>query len=318
MRYAARPGSIAYGHGHGHAYVLKRAEAVNIFRRYKDELTAIALLALPFFFLRANLSDPSRTSFLDRWILAISAPVQWVAVRMATGVSGFIEEYVYLVEVGRVNERLTYESARLKQRVRDLGDLERENDRLRTLLVLRDELSGQKISARVIAKDVSPLFRVIRVRLDRGRDDRVVAGMPVVSTEGLVGQVSRVGGRFADVVLTVDEGSAVDVVVHRTGSRGMLRGTGETDNYKARIQYLLRADEVRVGDTVYTSGLGRRFPPNLKVGSISNVEKRDFGLYQLAEVTPAVNFSKLEEVFILTEGARESTSVTSQTGAPPR
>ncbi len=113
MRYAARPGSIAYGHGHGHAYVLKRAEAVNIFRRYKDELTAIALLALPFFSLRANLSDPSRASFLDRWILAISAPVQWVAVRMATGVSGFIEEYVYLVEVGRENERPNYESARL-------------------------------------------------------------------------------------------------------------------------------------------------------------------------------------------------------------
>lgn len=289
---------------------------MNIFRRYKDEITAIALLALPFFFLRANLSDPSRTSFLDRWLLTISAPVQWFAVRVASGVSGFIEEYVYLVEVQRENQRLSYESARLKQRIRDLEDLERENERLRALLVLRDELSGQKISARVIAKDVSPLFRVIRLRLDRGRDDRVLPGMPVVGTEGLVGQVSRVGDRYADVMLTVDEGSAVDVVVHRTGSRGMLRGTGESDNYKARIQYLLRADEVRVGDTVYTSGLGRRFPPNLKVGSIASVEKRDFGLYQLADVTPAVNFSKLEEVFVLTEGARES--VASQNGAPPR
>jgi rod shape-determining protein MreC len=289
---------------------------VNFFRRYKDELIAIALLALPFFFLRANLSDPARTSFLDRWLLAISAPVQWVAVRVASGVSGFVEEYVYLVEVQRENDRLSYENARLKQRVRDLEDLERENDRLRTLLVLRDELSGQKISARVIAKDVSPLFRVVRVRLDRGRDDRVLPGMPVVNTEGLVGQVSRVGDRYADVMLTVDEGSAVDVVVHRTGSRGMLRGTGESDNYKARIQYLLRADEVRVGDAVYTSGLGRRFPPNLKVGTIASVEKRDFGLYQLAEVTPAVNFSKLEEVFVLTEGARESGTM-ARTGEEP-
>jgi rod shape-determining protein MreC len=184
------------------------------------------------------------------------------------------------------------------------------------MLVLRDQVPGEKISARVIAKDISPLFRVIRVRLDRGRDDRVVPGMPVVSTEGLVGQISRVEDRYADVMLTVDEGSAVDVVVQRTGSRGILRGTGESDNYKSRIQYLLRADEVRVGDTVYTSGLGRRFPPNLKVGTITNVEKRDFGLYELAEVKPSVNFTRLEDVFVLTEGARaEATTASTRTAS---
>jgi rod shape-determining protein MreC len=289
---------------------------VNLFKRYKDELVAIALLALPFFVLRANLSNPEKASYLDRWLLQISAPVQWAAVKVATGVSSAVEEYVYLVEVERENERLGYENARLLQQVRDLEAVERENERLRTMLVLRDQVPGEKISARVIAKDISPLFRVIRVRLDRGRDDRVVPGMPVVSTEGLVGQISRVEDRYADVMLTVDEGSAVDVVVQRTSSRGILRGTGESDNYKSRIQYLLRADEVRVGDTVYTSGLGRRFPPNLKVGTITNVEKRDFGLYQLAEVTPAVNFTRLEEVFVLTEGARaEATAASTRTAS---
>jgi rod shape-determining protein MreC len=278
---------------------------MNFFKRYKDWVVAFALLALPFFFLKANLNEPPKLSMVDRWLLQLSAPVQWVAIKVATGVSAVIEEYVYLVEVQRENERLAYENARLKQQVSELEALERENQRLRSMLVLRDELPGQKISARVIAKDISPLFRVLRIRLDRGGDDRVLAGMPVVSAEGLVGQISRVTERFAEVMLTVDEGSAVDVIIQRTGSRGMLHGTGETDSYKARIQYLLRADEVRVGDTVFTSGLGRRFPPNLKVGSVTNVEKRDFGLYQLAEVVPSVNFSHLEEVFVLTEGARQ-------------
>jgi rod shape-determining protein MreC len=279
---------------------------VNFFKRYKDWLVAVALIALPFFFLKANLSEGSRAGFLDRWLLQISAPVQWVAIQVATGVSAIVEEYVYLVDVHRENERLSYENARLKQQVSDLESLERENDRLRNMLVLRDELPGRKISGRVIAKDISPLFRVLRIRLDRGRDDLVQSGMPVVTTEGLVGQISRVADRFAEVMLSVDEGSAVDVIVQRTGSRGILRGTGDSDAYKARIQYLLRADEVRVGDTVYTSGLGRRFPPNLKVGTVTNVEKRDFGLYQQAEVVPSVNFSRLEEVFVLTEGARQT------------
>jgi rod shape-determining protein MreC len=278
---------------------------MNFFKRYKDWVVAFALLALPFFFLKANLNEPPKLSLVDRWLLQLSAPVQWVAIKVATGVSAVFEEYVYLVEVQKENERLAYENARLKQQVSELEALERENQRLRSMLVLRDELPGQKISARVIAKDISPLFRVLRIRLDRGGDERVQSGMPVVTSEGLVGQISRVTERFAEVMLTVDEGSAVDVIIQRTGSRGMLHGTGETDAYKARIQYLLRADEVRVGDTVFTSGLGRRFPPNLKVGTVTNVEKRDFGLYQLAEVVPSVNFSHLEEVFVLTEGARQ-------------
>jgi len=286
---------------------------VNLFKRFRDAGLAILLLALPFFFLRANLRDPSKASFLDRWLLEVSAPVQWLAVRTARGMSSFVEEYVYLVEVKKDNDRLGYENARLREQARALEQLERENERLRGLLLLRDELPGEKISARVIGKDISALFRVIRVRLDRGRDDRVVGGMPVVTPEGLVGQVSRVTDRYADVMLTVDEGSAVDVVVERTGARGILRGTGESDSYKCRIQYLLRADEVRVGDAVYTSGLGRRFPPNIKVGTISSVEKRDFDLHQLVEVTPAVSFSRLEEVLVLTEGARDASGVKSPT-----
>jgi rod shape-determining protein MreC len=281
---------------------------MGFFKRYRDWFVAIALLALPFFFLKANLSDSPRMTFVDRWVLQLSAPVQWVAIKVAGGASAVVEEYVYLVEVQRENERLAYENARLRQQVNDLEALERENGRLRSLLVLRDELPGQKISARVIAKDFSPLFRVLRIRLDRGTDDRVQAGMPVVNSEGLVGQISRVADRFAEVLLTVDVGSAVDVIVQRTGSRGMLKGTGRdgSDAYSAQVQYLLRADEVRVGDTVYTSGLGKRFPPNLRVGTITNVKKRDFGLYQEAEVSPAVNFSRLEEVFVLTDAARQT------------
>lgn len=282
---------------------------MNFFKRYRDELVAILLLALPFFFLRANLRDRTHSSVVDRWLMQVSAPVQWVAGEVATGASSLIQDYTYLVDVRRENDRLSYENARLKQQVRDLEALDRENARLKQLLVLRDELRGEAMSARVIAKDISPLFRVIRVRLDRGRSDRIAAGMPVVSMDGLVGQVSRVFDGYADVMLTVDDGSAVDVIIQRTGSRGILRGTGESDGYKAKIQYLLRADEVQVGDLVVTSGLGRRFPPNLQVGTISNVEKRDFGLYQLAELTPSVNFSRLEEVFILTTGAREASTL---------
>jgi len=281
---------------------------VNFFRRFRDAVLVAALLAIPFFFLNANLKDPAKTNAVDRVVLQISAPLQWVSTQAARGVSAVIEEYVYLVDVGRENERLHYENARLSQENLRLQGEGQENRRLRDLLQMREQLGGEQLSAQVIGKEVSANFRVVRVRLDRGERDRVKPGMPVVAPEGLVGQVRRTWGRYSDVLLTVDRTSAIDVVLERNGARGMLRGTGESDRYLCRIQYLLRADEVRVGDQVFTSGLGHRFPPNILVGRVTNVVRRDFGLYQEAEVTPAANFSTLEAVSILTMGAREAGS----------
>ncbi len=279
---------------------------MSYFRRFRDAAISVALLIIPFLFLSANLSDPADTSIIDDAFLQLSRPVQYLATETADAVSGVVEEYVYLVDVKRDNERLRLDAARLEEENRLLRTEARENQRLRDLLALRERLRGDTIAARVISKEISPYFRVVRLRLDRGARDRVRAGMPVVSSQGLVGQVRRTFGRHADVRLTVDRESAVDVIVQRTGARGVLRGTGESDRYAARIQYLQRDDEIEVGDEVYTSGLGRRFPASILVGRVSRVERAEFGLYQEVEVAPTVDFSALEEVLVLTEGARDT------------
>jgi rod shape-determining protein MreC len=281
----------------------------SFFRRFRDAALVAALLAIPFFFLKANLTDPARTSWLDRMVLEVSVPIQYVAARAAGGVSAIVEEYVMLVDARRESEELTAENSRLRQRVRELGQEARDNERMRGLLALREELPGETLTAEVIGKEVSPYFRVVRVRIDRGERDLLRAGMPVISAEGLVGQVRRTFGRYSDVLLTVDRTSAIDVVIDRTGARGMLRGTGESDRYMCRIQYLARTDEVDVGDEIYTSGLGQRFPPNILIGQVTRVTRQDFGLYQEVEVRPSVSFSSLEEVLILTAGSREQAVV---------
>jgi rod shape-determining protein MreC len=276
---------------------------MSYFRRFRDAAICVALLVIPFFFLKANLEDPSRTNVLDRGILELSAPVQFVAIEVAHAVSGVLEEYFYLVDVNRDNERLSMENARYREELRELRVQAEQNVRLRELLQLRRHIEGETISAQVISKDIES-FRVARVVLDRGERDLVRPGMPVISVDGLVGQIRRSSGHSADVTLIVDQQSAVDVVVRRTGARGMLRGTGEDDRYACRIQYMQRTDEVEVGDEVYTSGMGHRFPAAILVGRVSRVERKEYGLYQEVDVTPAVNFSSLEEVLILTSGAR--------------
>lgn len=264
----------------------------------------IVLLALPFFVLRANLKDPSRTNAFDRVILEASAPIEYGTTQFAQGVSAVLQEYVYLVDVKRDNDRLRAENGRLLDDNNHLAVAATENRRLRRLLQLRDELRGNLLSAQVIGKEVSPYFRVTRVVLDRGERDHVRAGMPVLTADGLVGQIRRTYSKYADVLLTADKTSAIDVVVQRNGARGMLKGTGAEENYICQLEQLSRDDDVQPGDVIVTSGLGQRFPAAILVGEIKEVTKREFGLYQEATVMPAVHFSRLEEVLILTAGAR--------------
>lgn len=274
------------------------------FRRLRDAAIAIALLALPFFVLNANLREPGRENFYDGPILELSAPIQSVAASVARAVSDFFDDYVYLVEVREENDRLRSRLARLDQEHEQLTAEALENRRLRSLLSLRERVGGQVIAATVIGRDVSPFFRVTRVEVDRGERDHVREGMPVVSARGLVGQIRRTWGRYSDVLLAVDAGSAVDVIIQRTGSRGMLRGTGEDDRYMSRIEYLGRDDLVRVGDLVHTSGLGQRFPASILVGRITRIVHADSGMFQEVEVAPAVDFSTLDEVLVLEGGSR--------------
>lgn len=276
---------------------------MSLFRRIRDAAACVVLLALPFFFLRANLRDPSTTSVIDRLVLQASAPIQYVAAQLAVGASGVIEEYVYLVEVKRDNERLRADNARLREANAKLQAHAAENSRLRRLLQLRDQLRGAVLSAQVIGKEASPYFRVNRIRLDRGERDRVRDGAPVVTPDGLVGQVRRTWGRYSDVLLTVDKTSAVDVVAQRSGARGILRGTGSDEHYTCKLEKIPREADLQVGDIIVTSGLGQRFPASIVVGSVAEVSKPEFGLYQDALVTPAADFSRLREVLIMTEGA---------------
>jgi rod shape-determining protein MreC len=277
---------------------------MNFFRRFRDAAVCVALLALPFFFLRANLRDPASTNAIDRTVLQISAPIQYVATQLALGVSGIWQEYVYLIDVKRDNDRLREENARLREEKFQLQAAGTENRWLRRLLQLRDQVKGTMLSAQVIGKEISPFFRVWRLRLDRGDRDRVRPGMPVLTADGLVGEIRRTWGRHSDVLLVADKTSAIDVVVQRTGARGMLKGTGSEEHYACRIEHLSRQDDVRVGDLVVTSGLGQRFPASILVGSIHEIRKKESGLYQEATVLPAVNFSRLEEVLIMTSGSR--------------
>ncbi len=267
-------------------------------RKFRDIVLALALLGFPLIFLQSNLKDPGELNPFDRLVLKISSPVQGLVTSVVTGIHTGWRRYVYLVGVEGRSQKLAEENRTLKMELetakRDLGRLQLYEK----LLGFRKTRGVETVGIRVVGRDSSPFVRALRVRVDRGRPT-LRAGLPVVTAEGVVGRVGRVYGKYSDITLAVDPKSSIDVIIQRTGGRGLLRGLEGTNRYACRIDYLLRKEEVKVGDLVVTSGVAGVFPKDLPVGRISRVTRRTYGLYQEVEVTPTVDYSSLKEMLAI-------------------
>jgi len=285
-------------------------------RRARELVIVATLLAVPVLFLRANLAATDHLNVVDRAILRVSAPLQAGITGLVHGIGSGWNNYIALVHVKADNARLTDENARLRaELIAARNAAGREGD-LEKLLVLRSSLQFDTIAARVIAVETSAFFRVVRIKLDRGGDE-VKPGMAVIASAGIVGRVQRVFGSWCDVLLAADPKSSIDVVVARTGGRGVLKGVAGSDRYKTRIEYLERKDEAAEGDLIVTSGLGGFFPRDLPVGKIVKVDRHGFGLYQEVEVQPVVDFGKIRDVLVVVPRDAQPAGPTPEAIAPP-
>ncbi|PLX77772.1 MAG: rod shape-determining protein MreC, partial [Desulfuromonas sp.] len=131
--------------------------------------------------------------------------------------------------------------------------------------------------------------------IDKGAEDGVEPGMPVVASEGVVGRVVRSSSGQARVLLITDASSAMAALIQHNRARGICRGKGDD----LAFDFVLRQENVNVGDRVVTSGMGGVFPKGLVIGQISSFYRQEFSLFQSIEVTPAVDFAHLEEVLVL-------------------
>jgi len=271
---------------------------VSLRRRILDYSLAGFLLLVPAAILYANAKNPNDLNAFDEAVLRVSSPLQSGAAWVIGGVGGAWDRYLWLVDVEEENRELRSENQRLRRELATAQRRSVDTEDLEHLVGLKRRTAAETIGARVIAASINSYFRVVRVRLDRGESE-VVTGMPVIGPQGLVGRIHHVYGDYADVLLVTDPQSAIDVVISRTGGRGILTGLSRDDTYRAEIDYLERDTPVEVGDEITTSGLGSAFPAGVLVGTIAAIKSKEYGLYQEVEVTPSVDFSKLDSVLVL-------------------
>jgi len=267
-------------------------------KRLREAAVVAGTLLAAIVALRLSARNPGELSTLDRGILRLVSPAQAAMSIIARAITGVAGRYVELTHVRAENDTLVRENSKLRTELIEMRRLAEESGRYQRLLGLRDVTPAETIAARVIAVDASPYFRVARVEIDRG-DGMVRRGMPVLTPEGVVGRINRVSGKSSDVMLLVDPRSAIDVLIPRTGGRGILRGKSGENGYRCSIEYLARGEPAREGDAVVTSGLGGSFPRNLAIGHITHIFPGAVGLYQDVEVTPDVDFARLADVLVI-------------------
>jgi rod shape-determining protein MreC len=203
--------------------------------------------------------------------------------------------YVALQRVQEENQLLRRENERLRGQLAALQEMAVANQRLAALLDFRAQMPVQTVAARVIGRDASHGSR--GAVLDKGEQHGIRSDMGVVTPAGAVGRVVKTGTSYSVVQFITDPNNAVTARIQRTRDEGIIQGT-----YDGRVQmkYIPLLSAVQVGDSVVTSGLTGGFPPGVPIGVITSLLKQDDELFQTAEIQPEVNFSKLEEVLVVT------------------
>jgi rod shape-determining protein MreC len=204
------------------------------------------------------------------------------------------ERYVALVDVADRNEALRAQIAALREDNLQLREALVASGRLERIAGMRDDFEVPMRPAELVGVDVSPWFR--SVLLDRGQSDGVLSGMPVISEDGLVGLVTATSGSAAKTMTLLDRQSAVDATVQRSRTRGIVRGRGTEG---IAFEFVAREADVVVGDLVITSGLGGVYPKGLAIGLVTSVSEPGAKLVQTATLEPAVDFGRLEQVFVI-------------------
>jgi rod shape-determining protein MreC len=218
----------------------------------------------------------------------------WLSTRFQA-VQNLITAPADVASLRQNNAELEAEISRLQVQIVELQQQYTEAQVLSSLVdFARSRSDNRYIAAAVIGRDPSPFLHYVII--NRGSDDNLRRGMPVVTQQGLVGQIAAVTAGAARVQLINDPGSTVNVILQQSEIEAVLVGqiTGEIN-----LELIPQSAIVQTGDLIVTSGFGGNYPSNLLVGQVSTTRSNAYDLFQSASVQPAVDFSQLEIVLVI-------------------
>lgn len=222
-------------------------------------------------------------------------PVYWLAM-----VPSRIDEWIDAIffsrsEIETENSRLHQENLIHRAQLQRMGELAAENLRLRLLLNATELLGDSVLVTEVIGVSPSPKSHTLVI--DRGSNDDVYVGQPILDAEGLMGQVTSVHAEHSTALLITDISHALPVQVLRNGMRSIAEGT--SDYNRMRLRFISPTADIKVDDQLVSSGLGGRFPPGYPVGKVESVKIVPGANFIEVEISPSAEIDRSKHLLLV-------------------
>ena len=262
-------------------------------------LTALTVIAV---LLCVVSAASSGTGFVHNALGVIASPFRAVGGAVTNWVGSIEEHFTTVEELREENAALRKENEELRRQVRQAKEDSEENERLRTLLDLRQQRQDFVFeSANVVGRSSSNWASTLT--LSKGTADGIAIGDCVVNEVGfLVGVVTDAGLNWSTVTTILDTSSQLGARVFRTGEATVAQGDlALMNDGMLRLSYLEGESSLMNGDLILTSGLGGYYPSDLVIGAVREIRTDDTGLTKYAILTPQVEISELRQVFVITD-----------------
>ena len=252
-----------------------------------------------------------------RQVVALAAyPIQRVAMAPVDLFHGVANYFGGLTALREENAELRTRQLRAAPELLQLEALKEENNQMRRLLEAQERLPRKSVFAEILYAARDPFSR--KVVIDKGTQNGIAAGQPVIDDVGVIGQVTRVYLLVSEVTLLSDKDQAIPLQVLRNGLRAVAYGGAEGGMLDLR--FMAANADIKNGDTLVTSGIDGTYPPGLPVATVARIE-RD-AAYAFAKITlePIAGTDRYRQVLVLSNEAKPPPPAEAEQPArkPPR
>ena len=229
------------------------------------------------------------------YLNSLVSPIQYLASLPGQFLSASATRLTSHQKLLQENAQLNLQATRMREKLQRFDLLKAENDRLRTLLGSPVQEESEKMIAELMAVDNNPFSH--QIVIDKGAIHGVYEGQSVLDEQGIVGQVMEVGTTNSRLLLIADVTHAIPLRIARNNVQLVASGTGQLD--ELFLQHVSHSADIRVGDLLISSGLGKVFPegyPAAKVKSIVRDETRPFAQ---VKVSPVAQLDRIKYLLLL-------------------
>ena len=236
-----------------------------------------------------------------RQVVALAAyPIQRIAMAPVDLFHGVANYFGSTAALQEENTALKTKQLRAAPELLRLEALKEENNQLRRLLEAQERLPSKSVFAEILYAGRDPFSR--KVVIDKGSQNGIQAGQPVIDDVGVIGQVTRVYLLMSEVTLLSDKEQAIPLQVQRNGLRAVAYGGAEGGMLDLR--FMAANADIRNGDTLVTSGIDGTYPPGLPVATVARIERDAAYAFAKITLTPTAGSDRYRQVLVLSSEAK--------------